>query len=138
MQDVWTLFGAVTVHMVPIHFCIGVDMLASGTKKMHILLYMGVMSLTSSLGVLVGILVTEHVDEASGGQALAIGLLQGIAAGTLLYITFYEVLEKERLQKADMAGVMGALFVLLGFAVLTAIEASGRRPISSFDPNHAR
>ncbi len=75
-KDVWTLFGAITVHMVPIHFCIGVDMLASGTRKLHILLYMGVMSLTSTLGVLVGIMVTEHVDETSGAQSLAIGVLQ--------------------------------------------------------------
>ncbi len=75
-RDVWTLFGAVAVHMVPIHFCIGLDMLAGKTRKLHILLYMGVMSLTSSVGVIVGMGVTEHFDEADGYQEVVIGVMQ--------------------------------------------------------------
>ena len=64
-------------------------------------------SLVSPLGVVIGIGVTSQMEQvgersqeracvvtplqASGGHLLAIGVLQGLAAGTLLYITFYEV-----------------------------------------------
>jgi len=69
---VWTLFGAITFHMVPVHFCIGVDMMAGGTKKLHILFYMGVMSLTSVIGVAVGAAVTDSAGvEPSQGQVCA-------------------------------------------------------------------
>jgi len=71
-------------------------------------------------------------------QYLTIGVLQGIAGGTLLYITFYEVLEKSRLEKAGMAGIIGCFFVLLGFAAMTAIEGSGECGERATQPEQAR
>ncbi len=112
--------------MIPIHFCIGLDMLANQTSRLHIILYMAAMSVSSNIGVAVGIGVTAHVDATSGPQTLVIGLLQGIAGGTLLYIVFYEVLERGRLTKAGMVGMVGCAFFLLGFAAMTVVEALGK------------
>lgn len=48
--------------------------------------------------------------------------LQGLAAGTLLYIAFFEVLEKEKLAKGGMTGVVGGLVVILGFAFMAGLQ----------------
>ena len=56
----------------------------------------------------------------------SIGLLQGLAGGTLLYITFYEVLDKEKLAKVGMTGLTGCLLIILGFGLMAGLEALGK------------
>merc|ERR1719233_2761839 len=50
------------------------------------------------------------------------GVLQGLASGTLLYITFFEVLSREKLGRHGMSGLVGALFILLGFLLMAALN----------------
>ena len=91
-------------------------MVTSGVGKGRLVCYMLVMSWITPLGVAIGIIVTYQgarqdspnqvklpVDLHSleslycvtpnneSVQILAVAVLQGLAAGTLLYITFYEV-----------------------------------------------
>jgi hypothetical protein len=51
--------------------------------------------------------------------------LQGLAGGTLLYITFYEVLDKDKLSKLGMNGLGGCFLLILGFSVMAGLEAAG-------------
>ena len=88
-------------------------------------MYMVVLSLNTPLGILIGILVTLHMENATGGHILLIGVLQGLAAGTLLYITFFEVLARDKLLQYGMSGLLGALAVLLGFSLMAGLEAVG-------------
>ena len=70
--------------------------------------------------------ITDYaVSDDSGLQTLVIGLLQGLAGGTLLYITFYEVLDKEKLAKLGMTGLGGCLLLILGFSLMAGLEAVG-------------
>ena len=74
------------------------------------------LALVTPLGVVVGMVVTEYTAGQSGTQIMVMGLLQGLAGGTLLYITFYEVLEREKLEKMGMDGLAGCfLLILIGF-----------------------
>merc|ERR1719347_802150 len=74
---VWKLFLAVSIHSTAIVFCIGTEMIALNTKTSLIVIYMVVLSLVTPIGVIIGIIVTEHMDQASGEHVLAIGVLQG-------------------------------------------------------------
>ena len=116
---------AVSIHASPIVFCVGTDMISSGLKKIKIIIYMIILSINTPIGILIGILVTVHKEEASGQHILIIGVLQGLAAGTLLYITFFEVLSRDKLGKYGMSGLVGALAVILGFSLMAALEVSG-------------
>ena len=120
---VWKLFLAVSIHATAIVFCIGTEMISSGTKKSQIVMYMVVLSIVTPIGVLIGIIVTVHMEQASGEYVLVIGLLQGPAGGTLLYITFFEVLARDKLSKHGMSGLVGAFPVIVGFTLMTAMEA---------------
>ena len=81
----------------------------------------------TSLGIIIGMVITDYaVSDDSGLQTLVIGLLQGLAGGTLLYITFYEVLDKEKLAKLGMTGLGGCLLLILGFSLMAGLEAVGR------------
>jgi len=48
-----------------------------------------------------------------------------LAGGTLLYITFFEVLEREKLEKIGMTGLMGWFLIILGFGLMAGLEAAG-------------
>merc|ERR1712020_811719 len=100
-------------------------MISSGVKKTRILIYMVILSINTPIGILIGILVTAHMETASGQHIHVIGVLQGLAAGTLLYITFFEVLARDKLAQYGMSGLLGALAVLLGFSLMAGLEAVG-------------
>ena len=68
----------------------------------------------------------------AASQILVVGLLQGIAGGTLLYITFFEVLEREKLEKVGMTGLLGCFLIILGFGLMAGLEAAGESYKSSF------
>jgi hypothetical protein len=67
-----------------------------------------------------------------GSQILVVGLLQGLAGGTLLYITFFEVLEKDKLEKIGMTGLTGCFFIILGYGLMAGLEAAGEIYHDSF------
>ena len=83
------------------------------------------LALVTPLGVVVGMVVTEYTAGQSGTQIMVMGLLQGLAGGTLLYITFYEVLEREKLEKMGMDGLAGCFLLILGFSIMAGLEAAG-------------
>ena len=119
-NDVWFLFTAVIVHEIAIMFCIGMEMLASKLRVLLYVIYMVELGLITSVGVGVGILVTEYVHDPSATHLLVIAILQGIAAGTLLYVTFLEVLERERHKPGN--GLVKLAAIATGFFLLTTME----------------
>jgi len=120
---VWQLFLAISVHSIAVVFCIGTEMVSSGLGQVRIIVSMLILGLVTPLGVLVGMLLTHQAE--SGGQVLLVGVLQGMAGGTLLYITFFEVLNREKLAKYSMSGMVGALIILLSFTCMAALNSLG-------------
>jgi zinc transporter 1/2/3 len=101
-------------------FCIGMEMLASKLRVLLYVIYMVELGLITSVGVGVGILVTEYVHDPSATHLLVIAILQGIATGTLLYVTFLEVLERERHKPGN--GLVKLAAIAIGFFLLTTME----------------
>ena len=83
------------------------------------------LGIVSSVGIIIGIVLTLHANEAnSDARNLIIGILQGLAGGTLLYVTFYEVLDREKLSKAGMTGILGCILTMSGFGLMAWLEAA--------------
>ena len=61
-------------------------------------------------------------------QVFTNDLFLGLAGGTLLYITFYEVLDREKLSKSGMTGLLGCFLLVLGFGAMAGLEAVGKSP----------
>ena len=84
------------------------------------------LAFVTPLGVIIGMIITEYVDsDSSANQFFIIGLLQGLAGGTLLYITFFEVLDKEKLSKLGFGSLYGCFLLILGFGIMAGLEAAG-------------
>ncbi|CAH4036911.1 zinc transporter ZIP1-like [Pieris brassicae] len=114
-RSVWYMFGAVSAHKYIIAFCIGVELLAAGTKRWLSIVYIFTFSFVSALGIGVGILLVGGAGAASAGLYSVV--LQGLACGTLVYVVFFEVWRQDR------TGIMQFLCAIAGFALMVGLEA---------------
>lgn len=120
-SNVWYMLMAVACHKLVIAFCIGVELVAMRTKMPLHILYVATFALVSPLGIGVGILVTASYAGVEGGVVPA--FLQGLATGTLLYVVFFEILERQR--ACGHSGLRQYLAVLLGFLVMFGLTFIG-------------
>lgn len=117
--NVWYLFGAIATHKFVIAFCVGMELVSSKTKRLLIILYIGTFAAVTPLGIGIGTMLSADPTEVNTTANLVATVLQGMAAGTLLYVVFFEVLEKERANSIN--GACQLMAILLGFCVMMAL-----------------
>lgn len=116
-KDVWTTLAAVAIHKFVIAFVVGLEVYAEGTRTVVVIIYMVIFSVMSPVGILIG-LVSQITLE--GQTNMAIGYLNALATGTLLYVTFFEVLQREK--NSQLSGLLQFLAVVLGFGIMVVIN----------------
>ena len=80
-------------------------------------LYMTVFCAVSPIGIGIGMALTDPGEAENNSTALIV--VQGIATGSLLYVVFFEILEKER--QKPVPGVLQVLGVSLGFIFMVLL-----------------
>ena len=115
---VWYMLSAVAAHKLVIAFCVGLELVSSRTKLKLMVVYVLTFALVSPIGIGAGLIISdESHEDVEGGVPNAV--LQGMATGTLLYVVFFEVLQKERANKE--AGIKQLLAIMVGFFVMFGI-----------------
>merc|ERR1719427_264479 len=112
-RSVWLMFIAISSHKYVISFCISMQFVTSGLKPLLSIIYFSTFALISPVGAGIGILLSETVKSEAETQTVVVTVLQGLATGTLLYVVFFEVIEKER-QKGT-SGMIQITFIIVGF-----------------------
>merc|ERR1711983_255532 len=126
VNSVWFLFFAIACHKYVISFCVGMQFVNSGIKPLLTVIYVSTFALISPIGGAIGIALSETVTSEAAVQTTIVTILQGLATGTLLYVVFFEVIEKERLKGTD--GLVQVSFLLLGCLVMLLMEYIGLDP----------
>ena len=104
-------------------------MATSNMKRILIVAYMATFSLMTPLGIGIGAALTETVSEGNdGSRTVPVAVLQGLAAGTLVYVVFFEILEKERAKKAH--GLLQVKLRFLNFRAVLKLLFTGNVPRS--------
>ncbi|KAK9296613.1 hypothetical protein QLX08_009446 [Tetragonisca angustula] len=111
---VWYMFAAVAAHKFVIAFCIGMELIASNTRRYLSVIYVCTFAVVSPLGIGIGMCLVGGESAAANGIFPV--LLQGLASGTLLYVVFFEILQEHR------TGLYQYLSILLGFAVMFGLQ----------------
>ncbi|KAF4525319.1 hypothetical protein B566_EDAN014928 [Ephemera danica] len=108
--EVWTLFGAISSHKFVIAFCVGWALAGGGDST----------QITVTTVVMQGWALAE-----SGGSTqdtVATVVMQGMAAGTIVYVTFFEILQREKNTKdngfAQLAAIMIGFIAMIGLMAL--------------------
>lgn len=130
ISSVLYLAAAIATHKLVIAFCVGMELYVAGASTKTVLGYLSVFSLVTPLGIGVG-LALGHFKNDSENLGPTPTILQGMAAGTLLYVVFFEVLARERAN--DKSGLLQLLAIIVGFMLMLGLQlASELLPIFSF------
>lgn len=111
---------AILVHKSIIVFSLSIKLVQSAVRPLWVAAYIGVFAMMSPLGIAIGISVIE-AQLAAGNLIQAI--LEGLAAGTFVYITFLEILPHEL--NSPGRQLLKVLFILLGFSIMAALTFLG-------------
>ncbi|XP_004481453.2 LOW QUALITY PROTEIN: zinc transporter ZIP3 [Dasypus novemcinctus] len=116
-ERVASLFVGVAVHETLVAVALGLSMARSATPLREA----AKLAVTVSVMIPLGIGLGLGIESARGvAGSVASVLLQGLAGGTFLFVTFLEILAKELEEKNDR--LLKVLFLVLGYAVLAAMD----------------
>ncbi|XP_007444537.1 zinc transporter ZIP3, partial [Python bivittatus] len=115
-NKVMSLFLGVAIHETLVAVALGINMAKTGLRIKEASKLAATVSLMIPLGIGIGTGIESAQNVAS---SVASVLLQGIAGGTFLFVTFFEILAKELEDKNDR--LLKVLFLILGYAVLAGL-----------------
>ncbi|VDO98258.1 unnamed protein product [Heligmosomoides polygyrus] len=104
------LFLSLLVHKLIVAFSVGLQL-----ARTHVVASVFILAFMSPLGALVG-MVVQSAAENSFSKDVAITILQGLAVGTFLYVTFFEVLLHER--DNEHPNLLKLLVMMIGFGLI--------------------
>ncbi|KAL3997912.1 ZIP Zinc transporter family protein [Acanthocheilonema viteae] len=119
-SQIVTLFISLMVHKIIVAFSVGLQL---GRTHAHALgwvcLSMGLFSIMSPFGGFIGTFVQSSQMDTQV-KALTILIFQGVAVGTFIYVTFFEVLLHER--DNEHPNLLKLIFMLIGFALIGGLR----------------
>ncbi|GFN76735.1 Zinc transporter zip3 [Plakobranchus ocellatus] len=120
-SEVWSVFAAIAIHKSIIAFCLGLELFQTNPEKpWRAILWLLFFALMSPLGIVIGIeLTTGHMNETA--KLLASSILQGLAGGTFLYVTFLEIL-CQYLGHYSSGNFLNQFFIFFGFAIMAGAK----------------
>ncbi|XP_064353499.1 zinc transporter ZIP3 [Dromaius novaehollandiae] len=113
---VMSLFLGVAIHETLVAVALGISMAKASLTLKDAAKVAVTVSLMIPLGISIGMGIESAQNVASN---IASVLLQGIAGGTFLFVTFFEILAKELEDKNDR--LLKVLFLVLGYTALAGL-----------------
>lgn len=120
IANIWYLFTAVCIHSSTIMFYVGFELLLSRTRKLTIFIHIIILSVSSPLGITIGLLITLNYNMNTRAKSAAVIFLEGLSAGTVLYVTFFEVLNREKQRRVFR--MRRAICIVSGFALMAVLQ----------------
>ncbi|XP_032673907.1 uncharacterized protein LOC116845398 isoform X1 [Odontomachus brunneus] len=119
ISSVVYLAAAIATHKLVISFCVGMELYAAGASTRTTLAYLSIFSMVTPIGIAVG-LALGHFKNDSENLGPTPTILQGMAAGTLLYVVFFEVLARERAN--EKSGLLQLVAIIVGFTLMLGLQ----------------
>ncbi|KAK6021338.1 metal cation transporter, ZIP family [Ostertagia ostertagi] len=113
-SETTALFLSLLVHKLIVAFSVGLQLARTHAHQLQwVVASVFTLALMSPLGAVIGMAV-QSAAENSFAKDVAITILQGLAVGTFLYVTFFEVLLHER--DNEHPNLLKLLVMLVGFS----------------------
>ncbi|XP_020288066.1 protein zntC-like isoform X1 [Pseudomyrmex gracilis] len=119
ISSVVYLAAAIATHKLVISFCVGMELYVAGASTKTTLGYLSIFSMVTPIGIAVG-LALGHFKNDSENLGPTPTILQGMAAGTLLYVVFFEVLARERAN--EKSGLLQLVAIIIGFMLMLGLQ----------------
>lgn len=121
-SSTWSLCFAIVVHRCVLAFKLGMDLCRGEEKQGTTFLCIGMFTLISTLGIIIGILISSGASLYSD-VSVPEAILQSLATGTIFYIVFFDILFKD-LDGKEYLKRVSCSFV--GFSLMAVVFAVTR------------
>lgn len=113
---IWAIWISLTVHKLIVAFSIGLQLARTHAHNLKwVIISMVLISLMTPIGGALGMLVQGAPIDAQVRDIMIL-ICQGLACGTFLYVTFFEVLIHER--DNEHPNMVKLVMMLIGFALI--------------------
>ena len=109
--------AAIVIHKSIIAFSLSVNLVQHEMETKTVVKSAILFSLISPIGTGIGMTVLRSSTQQS--SSLASGILQGIANGTFLYVTFFEIFQQELAERGSR--LLKVLSMIVGYSVVTGL-----------------
>jgi len=122
-DEIWTIFIAIASHKLMIALIISVELYEKCRNFLLVVIHMILFSIMSPIGIWCVMLAEQTLDTHSEENPIVI-LLSALASGTILYIVFFEILQKNRVSKLQPIVQFIAMFIGFGLMFMITISLS--------------
>lgn len=119
VQNVGHLFLAVMCHEMVIGFSLGLQFVKSRLTLRRLVVTSLICSIIMPIGVGMGTAMTETGHQGSAVD-VANGVLQAVAMGTFIYVTFFEILQEE--VSPEDTSILKIVCIALGFIMMALLD----------------
>jgi len=117
---VWHMCICIVSHEVIISFSLGMQLISTFKSRQHVIIAAALCAIVSPIGIVLGMIIMETGGGNSNFVQIMNGLLQSIATGIFIYVTFFEILQDE-LNRPSGNSIIKAAAVISGFLVISAL-----------------
>jgi len=125
LNNTKTLLVAISVHQFFEGAGLSTCILEAGLSRKKNAMMFGLFSVTTSLGITIGIGISKIYEEGSRAGALVEGIFNAFAAGILIYLALVDILQEEfnrrEVKKHKIWQIQMMMCVLLGAGVMSVI-----------------
>jgi len=116
VAGIWINYAAIAMHKHVIDFLIGVELVTSKASRAAYLISIVVFASAPVVGTIIAIALSELGDSNfSANDDLALQLIQAIAAGTVMFVLFFEIFPKA--VEMGGTGFQHVIAMMIGFAI---------------------
>lgn len=122
LQSLWPLLAAITLHKALVSASVSLSLFESHHHHPKTTLtYFFLFSLVAPVGLTVGTILTETSFDVHA-QALTSGVLQSLAAGTFMYVTFVESFQGRFEDGSRSTKLRNIVLLIIGYGVVFATK----------------
>ena len=119
-SDVWYLLTAICCHKVVLAGFIGVQLLVTEVRTFFAHIYVYAFASTSPIGIAIGLVMSTHAPMSDALSIVSV-TLQALAAGTLMYIAFFEIYAKQ-FGTYRLPGILKLVSSVAGFFLMSILQ----------------
>lgn len=127
-SKIYTMLFAISMHKLVVAFAVGLELFDQTSSVTMTAIHMSLFSIMSPIGIWIVIITQltsnlseQNADIAKEDQSLLLIMLSAVATGTIIYIVFFEILQKDR-AGSNVNGIVLWFIMIAGFVLMLSIN----------------